>query len=168
MQFWYVGYDSQAVSQSEISVAVWLFHLVLRPAACLPSCHFVAILIHYCNFPLLRCPIEIYFRFRLAQDIFEPKIGKRQRKPLIRRFKLNLTRCVTFDIIHNNGAILCEFLFPFLLKSPKSKIWKLDRKCLSTNNFFLTSVTFSFWQKVFWLKISKSRHFGRIHILIPL
>lgn len=52
---------------------------------------------------------------RLAQDIlgdiFEPIIGKRQRKPLIRRFKLNLTRCVTFDIIHNNGAILCEVLF---------------------------------------------------------
>ena len=43
--------------------------------------------------------------------IFEPIIGKRQRKPLIRRFKLNLTRCVTFDIIHNNGVILCEVLF---------------------------------------------------------
>ena len=55
------------------------------------------------------------FKMRLAQDIlgdiFEPIIGKRQRKPLIRRFKLNLTRCVTFDIIHNNGAILCEVLF---------------------------------------------------------
>ena len=75
------------------------------------------------------------FRLRFAKDIlgdiFEPIIGKRQRKPLIRRFKLNLTRCVTFDVIHNTGAILCEFLLniPFLFQRQKSEILKSHWQC---------------------------------------
>ena len=85
------------------------------------------------NFPdwIIKKPL-LKVRSGNSGDIFKPIIGKRPRKPLIRRFKLNLTRSVTFDIIHNNGVILCEFLM-FRFNSISSTFHLLDRLELIVN-----------------------------------